>query len=67
MFGCRHRWRESRRYFNPPLVRSIEADHMPRDLFREVMEGVTTVELRCEKCGDLASRRVPGNATQRVA
>jgi hypothetical protein len=55
----RHRWQEVRRVFVPP-VRGIERIRASRETFREALQGVTVVELRCEGCGDVTSRRLPG-------
>jgi hypothetical protein len=57
----RHRWVEVRRYFVPARV--LNVDRASEDLVRELAQGVTVVELRCDECGDVQARRLPGDAT----
>jgi hypothetical protein len=56
-----HRWGEVQRYFVPPVRRG--AKDVPADLARELVQGVTVVELRCGLCGDLTCRALRGDAT----
>jgi hypothetical protein len=56
-----HRWGEVQRYFVPPVKRG--AKDVPADQVRELVQGVTVVELRCGLCGDLTCRALRGDAT----
>lgn len=58
----RHCWQETGRRFVPPLA-EFEAKTIRADLAREFFQGVTVVELRCEGCGDVAERKLSGDAT----
>jgi hypothetical protein len=58
-----HRWGEVQRYFVPPVKRAFTAEGVPADQVRELMQGVTVVELRCGLCGDLMCRALRGDAT----
>jgi hypothetical protein len=62
-----HQWTEVGRTFCPPRLKSFDAEGMagPRflALMREAQFGLTTVELRCEVCGDVASRSLAGDHT----
>lgn len=57
-----HRWAEVKRYFVAP-VGLTEADRITVAMLREMTQGVTVVELRCTGCGEIESRRLPGDAT----
>jgi hypothetical protein len=57
----RHRWVEVRRFFVPP-VRDVRIS-ATRQLLRDLVNGYTVVELRCEDCGDLKAKRLSGDAT----
>jgi hypothetical protein len=41
----------------------LNVDRASEDLVRELAQGVTVVELRCDECGDVQARRLPGDAT----
>jgi hypothetical protein len=67
----RHNWTEVRRYFVPPANRRVrlggargrEAIIETEQMMHDFANGYTVVELRCEDCGDVTSRRLPGDAT----
>lgn len=60
----RHRWSETKRYFVPPANRRVRVEHARADEILEgALHGFTVVELRCENCGDIAERRLEGDAT----
>lgn len=63
MIFHRHRWEEARRYFTPPIARDVTVRGSAGDLFRELAQGVTVVELHCATCGDVKERRLAGDAT----
>jgi hypothetical protein len=57
----RHHWYEVGRWFVPP-VRDAELERGSRELMEALCFGFTAVELRCDVCGDVTTRRLPGNA-----
>jgi phage-related protein len=63
----RHNWAEVRRYFVPPTVDvedfEVEVKGGNATPMLQVLNGYTVVELRCDDCGDVASRRLSGDAT----
>lgn len=61
MRRCKHRWQADARRFHPPAgVTNIKG--ISEDFFREILYGITVVELRCEHCGMLTSQIIPGDA-----
>lgn len=57
----RHHWVEVARRFAPPQGRWVK--NATEEFGREVTFGFTVVELRCDGCGDVTHRRLPGDAT----
>jgi len=47
---CCHRWKETRRAYSLPAVK-WSAETIDRETARQMIFGMTTVELRCDKCG----------------
>jgi len=48
-----HKWVEVRRVFTPPPLSGFEAKGLNSRELAQSLYGFTTIELRCEKCGDL--------------
>jgi hypothetical protein len=64
MRRCRHHWTEVARRFvpRPTHIADLKAGE---ELAKRLMFGFTVVELRCEACGELDHRELPGDATPR--
>jgi hypothetical protein len=58
----RHRWKEVRRYAVPPRVVGKANLEGSIDFLRRTIEGLTVIELRCEECGDVTHRELPGTS-----
>jgi hypothetical protein len=63
----RHRWEEVARRFTPPAERGFEVDRITSGMLDRLVsldtQGETVIELRCEECGDVTYRTLPGDAT----
>jgi hypothetical protein len=61
-----HNWYEVRRYFVPPAsVAGLKARGVEGvDLFRDLANGYTVIELKCETCGDIKAKHLMGDATR---
>lgn len=60
----RHRWVEVARRFVPPKAsKARKVWNVSEDFIREFTFGFTVVELRCEECGNVAERKLTGDAT----
>lgn len=55
---CRHKWVETARRYTPLAKAWIQ----PRKATLLLVMGVTVIELRCGKCGDVRSRELAGDA-----
>lgn len=58
---CFHRWIEESREYTPPAA-SVDATGYSGNLLLKLAMGITSVELKCEKCGDVKFSTVPGKA-----
>ena len=64
MFGCKHKWVEARRVHSPSVIQHLKTGGGCSEHFaRELIFGVTSIELRCTLCGDVAERRLIGDHT----
>lgn len=61
MKRCRHIWTEMRRSYSPPRL-NAELERGSESLVRQLTFGVTTVELRCEACGEVKETLLTGRA-----
>jgi hypothetical protein len=61
----RHQWQEVARRFVPPIETPPTKAWGSEGLARlaDFANGFTVVELRCSECGDVASRKLRGDAT----
>lgn len=58
---CRHRWKEVRRAYTPgQSATKLSASSGSEEFALRLVEGVTTVELRCRVCGDIRERTLAG-------
>jgi len=64
LMRCKHRWRETSRTFTPPRYELTKINAPETDVFERTINGFTTIELRCERCGDITHRQTPGNQTK---
>lgn len=56
-----HRWEEVRRAYTPgQSATKLSASQGSEEFALRLVEGVTTVELRCRICGDIRERTLSG-------
>ena len=67
MFGCKCRWDEVQRVHVTPNTYGVKVERASEDFMREMIFGLTSIELRCKLCGDVTERRLIGDHTQEVA
>ena len=58
------RWVETHRFFRPPVNRDIEIARPTRDVVERILHGFTTIESRCEVCGEVDTRIALGDLTR---
>lgn len=72
MFGCKHKWERVSVNYSPSRTNKISCDRIEvtKELFEKYLDtikkmtlGVTTITLRCQKCGDEKYNEVVGDAT----
>lgn len=51
---------EAARIYTPPKSSGFSVDRAGEEFVQQLTFGVTTVELRCSKCGDISERRLIG-------
>jgi formylmethanofuran dehydrogenase subunit E len=72
MFGwikrkrCKHQWGETRRSYNRSKMKLTEAGHMDSELMRELIFGITNVEMQCFLCGQIQVIRFCGKCGEYV-
>jgi hypothetical protein len=57
----RHQWAEASRRFNFPPAKVDHTGFITDEQMMELAYGITVVELRCKKCGDLKAVQYAGN------
>lgn len=60
MFGCSHKWKVESANYSPPYEGGFKAKSVSPETVQAILEGVTHVYMRCEKCGNLKETRVFG-------
>ena len=57
----RHDWSEVQRRFTGKVLERVKMERCSEELLRQMLFGVTVIELRCEKCGDRKTVKAMGD------
>lgn len=64
MIFHKHEWKEFKRVFVPP-IRLGELQGVGEEVLKQILFGITSIELRCIKCGDISSKVILGDMVEK--